>query len=132
MITVNYRDNFKKVPSFVLSFPSPTSCPLGVFPLSFGFGGCFIFIFLFFKARLIYQSDTMRVQRAVAALHNGQRLLGPRCSARFLTIRPTATASSTLSSPAPMIAAPIQVGGRRYFNLTKPRFAVVSGAAGAA
>ena len=73
----------------------------------------------------------MRVQRAVAALnHGGQRLLGPRYSARFLSIRPVA---STLSStPASLIAAPIQVGGRRYFNLTKPRFAVASGAAGAA
>ncbi|KAK7752994.1 Elongation factor G, mitochondrial [Diatrype stigma] len=69
----------------------------------------------------------MRAQRAVAALNDG-RVLGSRCSARFLTIRPTIPSSS----PAPMIAAPVQIDGRRYFNLSRPRFAAVSGAASAA
>ncbi|RYP13301.1 hypothetical protein DL767_010822 [Monosporascus sp. MG133] len=71
----------------------------------------------------------MRASRAVTAALGESRILGSRCSARFLSIRPTASVSPFRG---PLIAAPVQVGGRRYFNLTKPRFAAVSGAAGAA
>ncbi|RYP62011.1 hypothetical protein DL770_009661 [Monosporascus sp. CRB-9-2] len=71
----------------------------------------------------------MRAPRAVTAALGDGRILASRCSARFLSIRPAASVSSFR---APLIAAPVQVGGRRYFNLTKPRYAAASGAAGAA
>ncbi|RYO86052.1 hypothetical protein DL766_003645 [Monosporascus sp. MC13-8B] len=71
----------------------------------------------------------MRASWTVTAALSDSRILGSRCSARFLSIRPTASVSSFR---APLIAAPVQVGGRRYFNLTKPRYAAASGAAGAA
>ncbi|RYP76616.1 hypothetical protein DL771_001685 [Monosporascus sp. 5C6A] len=71
----------------------------------------------------------MRASRPLTAALGGSRILGSRCSARFLSIRPTASVSSFR---APLIAAPVQVGGRRYFNLTRPRHAAASGAAGAA
>lgn len=71
----------------------------------------------------------MRAKRVAVALSDS-RILSSRCSARFLCIRPTTSAIS--STPTPLIAAPIQVGGRRYFNLSKPRYAAVSGAASAA
>ncbi|KAI1137369.1 translation elongation factor G [Hypoxylon sp. FL0543] len=70
----------------------------------------------------------MRVQRAVAVL-NDSRIVGSRCSARFLCVGSRAAGSR---SPAPLIAAPLRVEGRRYFNLTKPRYAAVSAAATAA
>ncbi|KAI1414179.1 translation elongation factor G [Hypoxylon sp. FL1857] len=70
----------------------------------------------------------MRVQRAVAVL-NDSRILGSRYSARFLSVGSRAPGSR---SPAPLIAAPLRVEGRRYFNLTKPRYAAVSAAASAA
>ncbi|RYP45335.1 hypothetical protein DL768_008319 [Monosporascus sp. mg162] len=71
----------------------------------------------------------MRASGAVTAALGDSRILGSRCRARFLSIRPTASVSSFR---APLIAAPVQVGGRRYINLTKPRYAAASGAAGAA
>ncbi|RYP61973.1 hypothetical protein DL769_007486 [Monosporascus sp. CRB-8-3] len=71
----------------------------------------------------------MRAPRTATAALGDSRILGSRCSARFLSIRPTASVSSLR---VPLIAAPVQVGGRRYFNLTKPRYAAASGAAGAA
>ncbi|KAI0837026.1 translation elongation factor G [Hypoxylon sp. FL0890] len=70
----------------------------------------------------------MRVQRAVAVL-NDSRILGSRYSARFLSVGSRAPGSR---SPAPLIAAPVRIEGRRYFNLTKPRYAAVSAAASAA
>ncbi|OTA94964.1 hypothetical protein M434DRAFT_394179 [Hypoxylon sp. CO27-5] len=70
----------------------------------------------------------MRVQRAVAVL-NDSRLVGSRYSARFLSVGCRAPGSR---SAAPLIAAPLRVQGRRYFNLTKPRYASVSAAASAA
>ncbi|KAI2627887.1 translation elongation factor G [Hypomontagnella submonticulosa] len=70
----------------------------------------------------------MRVQRAVAVL-NGNRILGSRCSARFLTVASRTPGSSL---PAPLIAAPLRIEGRRYFNLTKPRFAAAATAAASA
>ncbi|RYP07808.1 hypothetical protein DL765_009007 [Monosporascus sp. GIB2] len=71
----------------------------------------------------------MRASWTVTAALSDSRIVGSRCSARFLSIRPTASVSSFR---APLIAAPVQVGGRRYFNLTRPRYAAASGAAGAA
>ncbi|KAI1806483.1 translation elongation factor G [Daldinia bambusicola] len=70
----------------------------------------------------------MRVQRAVAVL-NDSRILGSRCSARYLSVGSRVPGSR---SPAQLIAAPLRVEGRRYFNLTKPRFAAVSSAAASA
>ncbi|KAI0380347.1 translation elongation factor G [Hypomontagnella monticulosa] len=70
----------------------------------------------------------MRVQRAAAVL-NDSRILGSRCSARFLTI---ASRTPGPSSTAPLIAAPLRIEGRRYFNLTKPRYATAAGAAASA
>ncbi|KAI1089186.1 translation elongation factor G [Rostrohypoxylon terebratum] len=73
----------------------------------------------------------MRVQRAAAVL-NDSRILGSkyssRCSVRFLSVGARAPGSH----PAPLIAAPLRVEGRRYFSLTKSRFAVVNAQAAAA
>ncbi|KAI0011910.1 mitochondrial elongation factor g 1-like protein [Xylariaceae sp. FL0662B] len=65
-------------------------------------------------------------RRAAAVLSNS-RILGSRCSARYLSV-----ASRTPRTFSPLIAAPLRVDGRRYFNLTKPRHAAVSAAASAA
>ncbi|KAI1264808.1 elongation factor G 1 [Xylariaceae sp. FL1019] len=70
----------------------------------------------------------MRVQRAVALL-NDSRILATRCSTPQLN-----AASRTLANRAPsrFMVAPLRVEGRRYFSLTRPRFAAVSGAAASA
>ncbi|KAI1077692.1 mitochondrial elongation factor g 1-like protein [Whalleya microplaca] len=65
---------------------------------------------------------TMRVQRAAAVLSNS-RILGSRCSARYLSLASTAPGAR---SPAHLIAAPLRVDGRRYFNLTRPRYAAAA------
>ncbi|KAI2622374.1 translation elongation factor G [Hypoxylon sp. NC1633] len=70
----------------------------------------------------------MRVQRAVAALSDS-RIVGTRCSARFLSVRSMAAETR---SPATLIVAPLRVEGRRYFNLTKPRYATPHASASAA
>ncbi|CAJ2499788.1 Uu.00g026410.m01.CDS01 [Anthostomella pinea] len=71
----------------------------------------------------------MRVQRAAVAAISDSRIFGSRCGARYLHLLPRASGTR---SPAQMIVAPLRVDGRRYFSLTKPRFAAASGAAGAA
>ncbi|KAI4860168.1 translation elongation factor G [Hypoxylon rubiginosum] len=74
----------------------------------------------------------MRVQRAVSVL-NGNRIVGSRCSPQFLSVGSRVLgASAGTRSPTPLIIAPLQVEGRRYFNLTKPRYAAVNAAASAA
>ncbi|KAI1502493.1 mitochondrial elongation factor g 1-like protein [Biscogniauxia marginata] len=54
--------------------------------------------------------------RAVAVLNDG-RILGSRYNARFLSL---SSRTPGARSPAQLIAAPLRVEGRRYFNLTKP------------
>ncbi|XXH05353.1 homoisocitrate dehydrogenase [Hypoxylon texense] len=73
----------------------------------------------------------MRVQRAVSVL-NGSRIAGLRCSPQLSVGSRALGASAGVRSPAPLIIAPLQVEGRRYFNLTKPRYAAVNAAASAA
>ncbi|KAI1631053.1 translation elongation factor G [Biscogniauxia mediterranea] len=68
----------------------------------------------------------MRVQRAVAVLNGGGRTLSSRFNARFLCV---GSQFPGARSPVQFIAAPLRVEGRRYFNLTKPRFAAASSAA---
>ncbi|KAI1492912.1 translation elongation factor G [Biscogniauxia mediterranea] len=68
----------------------------------------------------------MRVQRAVAVLNGGGRTLSSRFNARFLCVGSQLPGAR---SPMQFIAAPLRVEGRRYFNLTKPRFAAASSAA---
>ncbi|KAI1334549.1 elongation factor G 1 [Xylariaceae sp. FL0016] len=68
----------------------------------------------------------MRAQRAVAVL-NDSRIIGSRCTARYLP------RASGAPSPAQLMIAPLRVEGKRYFSLTRPRFAAAaSGAAAAA
>ncbi|KAI1393026.1 translation elongation factor G [Hypoxylon trugodes] len=69
----------------------------------------------------------MRVQRAAAVLGDS-RILGSRCSIRYLNMGARISGSQ---SPTQMIA-PLRVDGRRYFNLTKPRYAAANAAASAA
>ncbi|KAI1770780.1 mitochondrial elongation factor g 1-like protein [Hypoxylon cercidicola] len=86
----------------------------------------------FIYSTLTCDLSTMRVQCAVSVL-NGSRLLGSRCNARFLSVGSRALgASAGARSPAPLIAAPLRVEGRRYFNLTKPRYSAANAAASAA
>ncbi|KAI0595548.1 translation elongation factor G [Biscogniauxia sp. FL1348] len=68
----------------------------------------------------------MRVSRAVAVLNGGGRTLSSRFNARFLCV---SSQFPGARSSVQFIAAPVRVEGRRYFNLTKPRFAAASSAA---
>ncbi|ORY70237.1 elongation factor G 1 precursor [Pseudomassariella vexata] len=70
----------------------------------------------------------MRVQRAVAALNNG-RILSSKCSGRFMGI-----VSQKASGPptTQWRQAPLQIEGRRYFNVSRPRRAAPVNAAAAA
>ncbi|KAL7620140.1 Elongation factor G, mitochondrial [Parahypoxylon ruwenzoriense] len=64
----------------------------------------------------------MRAQRVAAVLNDG-RILGSRCSARYLSV---ASRAPGTRSPEHLIAAPLRIDGRRYFSLTKPRFAAAA------
>ncbi|KAH9897608.1 elongation factor G 1 [Xylariomycetidae sp. FL2044] len=70
----------------------------------------------------------MRVQRAATTIINETRVPAPRC-ARQLSLGSRAPGAR---SPAHFIASPLRIEGRRYFNLTRPRYAAASSAAGAA
>ncbi|KAI0121069.1 P-loop containing nucleoside triphosphate hydrolase protein [Xylariales sp. AK1849] len=70
----------------------------------------------------------MRAQRSVAVL-NDSRLLGSKCSARFMGICSQAPGTQ---SQVQWRQAPIQIEGRRYFNVSRPRRAALGGAAAAA
>ncbi|KAI0473473.1 elongation factor G 1 precursor [Xylariaceae sp. FL0804] len=72
----------------------------------------------------------MRVLRAAAVLHDS-RIAGSRCSPRALGAAATALSASR-TPPAQFILAPLRVDGRRYFSLTRPRFAAVNASAAAA
>ncbi|KAI1764719.1 translation elongation factor G [Hypoxylon sp. FL1150] len=74
----------------------------------------------------------MRVQCVVSVV-NGSRISGSRCSPRFLSVASKALgATAGVRSPTTLVAAPLQIEGRRYFNLTKPRYAAANAAASAA
>ncbi|TRX95109.1 hypothetical protein FHL15_004194 [Xylaria flabelliformis] len=70
----------------------------------------------------------MRVQRAIAVL-NDSRILASKSGVSKLNI---ATRAFTSQAPKQFIVAPLRVEGRRYFSLTRPRYAAASAAAGAA
>ncbi|KAI0451945.1 elongation factor G 1 [Xylaria acuta] len=70
----------------------------------------------------------MRVQRAIAVL-NDSRILATRSGVSRLNI---ASQAFTTRAPEQFIVAPLRVEGRRYFSLTRPRYAAAGAAASAA
>ncbi|KAI1818274.1 elongation factor G 1 [Poronia punctata] len=61
----------------------------------------------------------MRAQRAIAVI-NDSRILSSRSGLRKLNI---ASKAFTSQAPSQYVVAPLRVEGRRYFSLTRPRFA---------
>ncbi|KAJ1324426.1 elongation factor G [Microdochium nivale] len=72
----------------------------------------------------------MRGHCAAAVLRDS-RLRSHHHTARFLSLAARAPSSGS-QLRAPLIVAPIQINGRRYFSLTKPRHAAAGAAAAAA
>ncbi|KAK5632742.1 hypothetical protein RRF57_008456 [Xylaria bambusicola] len=70
----------------------------------------------------------MRAQRAIAVL-NDSRILTTRGGVSKLN---TVSRAFTARAPTQFIVAPLRVEGRRYFSLTRPRYAAANAAAGAA
>ena len=70
----------------------------------------------------------MRAQRAIAVL-NDSRILTTRGGISKLNI---VSRAFTARAPSQFIVAPLRVEGKRYFSLTRPRYAAASAAAGAA
>jgi len=69
----------------------------------------------------------MRAQRAIAVI-NDSRILSSRCGLTKLNI---ASRAYTNRAPSQFIVAPLRVEGRRYFSLTRPRYAAASAASDA-
>ncbi|KAI0410037.1 elongation factor G 1 [Xylaria palmicola] len=69
----------------------------------------------------------MRVQRAIAVL-NDSRILTTRSGVSQLNI---ASRAFTTRAPKQFIVAPLRVEGRRYFSLTRPRYAAANAVASA-
>ncbi|KAI0389112.1 elongation factor G 1 [Xylariaceae sp. FL0594] len=67
----------------------------------------------------------MRVQRAIAVI-NDSRILSSRSGLTKLNF---ASKAYTTRAPSQIVIAPLRLQGRRYFSLTRPRFASASNAA---